>query len=294
MKPKLTIPAVKLPRIPLIQYRLPYVGWRIPMPHTEKRMGLVLGVSVTVTAVAIVLAVLFAIQGTGIRAPLWPEPGYYDVGAAYEKGLKAPKVGLAIKGNAQTLNLNFDGGPRVEYLRFSGASFGAPSGLTSAFLVTADTVQTGGVAAYLRCEEVIFNSVKAPTFELTDSTVFDMILGFSTADGKSVTITGTGAAAVGFGGSRGAMELTTRTSYDRVIIDVGSTNAECGILELTNVGMFGAGMNMGALQVGTWTITGDSQFGTGDGINTPDFVFGSGVQVKNLTDDMVEDDVNVR
>jgi hypothetical protein len=303
VKPKLTIPGIKAPRIPPVrwriptfQYTLPYVGWRIPMLGFHGHARLVLAGSMTMTAVAIVVAILFAIQGAGIKPPQWPAPAAYSASETIALGEAQITLGKPLKGATQTLQLNI-AGARLQDIIIQGVDIGKASGLSNAILITGDLNVTGDHVSYLECEEVIFDGLVATSLTINEGEAYRLSMSLSTADGKSVspTISST-PDDIRFGGARGALKVDKvegPATYDRIVIDVGATTATCRTLEFKNVRAFGAGVTVSGVKTGSLSII-RSLIGSGSGINTADLTIESSFLVGSFSDSTTEQGVSVK
>jgi hypothetical protein len=309
VKPKLTIPGIKGPRIPpvrwrvpivrwripTIQYRVPYVGWRIPMLGFHGHARLVLAAAVTMTSVAFVIAILFAIQGAGIKPPQWPAPAAYSASETIALGEAQITLGKPLKGRTQTLQLNI-AGARLENIIIENVDIGKASGLTNSILVTGDLNVTGDHVAYLECEEVIFDGLVATSLAINEGEAYRLSMSLSTADGKSVspTISST-PDDITFGGARGALKVdkVEGATYDRIVIDMGATTATCQKLEFKNVRAFGAGVSINGIKTGSLSIV-NSLIGSGSGINTADLTVGNTFLVGSFSDSTAEQGVSVK
>ena len=309
MKPKVTIPGIKGPRIPPVrwrvpmlhwriptfQYRIPYVGWRIPMLGFHGHARLVLAAAVTMTSVAFVIAILFAIQGAGIKPPQWPAPAAYSASETIALGQFEITLGKPLTGRTQTLQLNI-AGARLENIIIENVDIGKASGLTNAILVTGDLNVTGDHVSYLECEEVIFDGLVATSLAINEGEAYSLSMSLSTADGKSVspTISST-PDDIRFGGARGALKVdkVEGATYDRIVIDMGATTATCKKLEFKNVRAFGAGVSINGVKAGSLSIV-NSIIGSGSGINTADLTVGNTFLVGSFSDSTAEQGVSVK
>jgi hypothetical protein len=255
MRIKWRVRVPRLPGVPMARVRLPYLGWRFPLPRAEGKGGVALAVSLLVTGISVTLAILFAIQGSGIRPPEWPAPAAYSAADTAALGQDAIYQGRPLEGaETQTLQLNV-AGARLLDLTLEGLQLGKSAGLTHALLVTGDQDATGDLLAHLICESVIIDGLRASSLTLAQGESYELIMATSTADGKSVSPTlSSDPDDIVYGGSRGALKVAavTDATYDRVIIDVGSSDALCRTLKLTGVSAYGAGVFLGAIK--TWKV----------------------------------------
>ena len=279
---KIRIPSirVRLPRVPALPtfdlaWRLG-LGVKIPrhLHILRHRRGALLA---TVAVVALTLGVggLYAIRGIE-TAPTWPDPAVYHGDVAQAAGRDQVQVGKAFPSHerTQTLQLNIPG-VRCETIRFEDVSVGKATGLTHAIVVTADATK------YLELEELTIDGLIATSLDIYDSQIYEMVITASTADGASVSPTLSGTPlAITVGSVRGALGVgvVKDSTFDRIIIDAGATDATCQKLEFVNVKAFGAGVYLSNLKVNRFTLT-NSVIGSGNGINTADVTVGASVLV---------------
>jgi hypothetical protein len=279
IKPK----SIPFPSIKMVYPRLPMVGWRVPLitlptvgQNRLKSTFLAVGLGVG----ALAIGIYFSVQGLQ-DSPTWPDPAVYEAGQTQRVGDATIHIGQRHKIATQTLRLNV-AGARIETIRFENVSIGKATGLTDSILITGDLNQTGDLIAYLRCETVSFDGLVSPMFSFTQSEVFDLVIASSTADGASLSQTLNNTPIdITFASTRGSLNVprVKDSTFDRIIIDVGASDATCKTLEFINVLAFGAGVSVGAVKAGTFVVE-NSLIGTGDGINTPDFVVADTVLVQ--------------
>jgi hypothetical protein len=237
-------------------------------------------VAIIVSSAVLGIGIYFTVHGLS-QPPVWPESAVYDASLSQNLGNASVRVGKPHKTATQTLQLNI-AGARIDTIRFENLSIGKASGLTNSILVTGDLNVTGDLVAYLRCETVSFNGLVAPLFTLSETQAYDLVVASTTADGASLSPTLSSTPVdITVGSTRGTLNVprVKDSTYDRIIIDVGASDATCKTLEFINVQAFGAGVSVGAVKAGTFTMT-NSYIGTGDGINTPDLVIANTVLVQ--------------
>lgn len=190
---------------------------------------------------------------------------------------------------SQTLKLNLSGA-RIDNLTISGVDLGKATGLTNVLELSSPT------AAKSQFDSVTIDGLVCPSFTLSDSNIGNLVITNNTADGNSFTVTfGTPTSPV-IGSSRGraTVPAITTSTYDRLILDNGTSGGDVTTLNLTNIKAFGGACVVKHVAAGTVTLT-NMTIGDGTGINTPSFTVASTVTVGTFqSTGNVEKSVTVR
>jgi len=273
---------IKLPRLPSVPLpRFPTIG--------KVRMGGWNAISLSLLAVGLGLSLtmFFVITSTGGTSPIWP-----DKGAEY---ILPNEIGRWLPPDAegrpsQTIQVNIADGALISELSFTNVSLGK-TGLTACFQIVRDG---GNATGFLFVDELIMTGVSAPTFSMANTEVGTLILAGS-ADGRTngATLDNTISEQV-VGSTRGAGSFTaSNASADRVIISILG-DATVQTLSLDNVSCSVGEFDFDHIKAGTITQDSTSRFGTGSGINSPDYVLEASVLYRSSTDSMVDEPVTVR
>lgn len=253
-----------------VTFSLPSFGTRLPS-ITKLRLplpgGIYLGggklIAASLSTVALgFLAATFLLISTGDQELVWPATGAVYTGL-YPIGERIPGD---VDGPSHTLQLNL-GGVSFGDILFEDMSLGK-AGLTSSIQITATST-----AFFLECERVVFDNVEAPTFDLANSEIYSFIAGTSTVDGFTYSPTAsTTIQNIVSGSLRGTASLEARGgTADRIILDLGSSNAKCATLTFRNVRTGTGGIDVDQIKAGTFEFI-NSTIGSGSGINNADWI----------------------
>jgi hypothetical protein len=255
----------RLPGIKLVQIRLPFVGWKLPIPHLPvvgRRPLQSIGIAVGISALLITGAIFFAISGVN-QAPSWPGPGVY-VGES-NVGQDAPR---ALPGS---LDLTLPA--RTNQLILENLEIGKDAGLTNVFEI--GTPNTGD---YIYISVMTADGMVCPRFIISTSDISTASFTDNQADGHAFTILGGNPDDIHVGIRGARSRSATSTSYDKIIIRGNGANAQINTLIVKNVRAFGGACDFSNLRIGSLYVV-NSIVGTGDGINNNDFGFGQSVTV---------------
>ena len=163
------------------------------------------------------------------------------------------------------------GGARVSTLNFEDISLGKPSGLAVGLQIVGTTANT------LQCDEIILDGVEAPTFSLSNSRIYELVIKDNAADGLSISpALSSTASDIEVGSSRGALSIpaATNSTYDRIIIDTSAADSVCEKLTLKNIKLYGTysgkAVDLQNIDAGKLTIQ-NSVIGDGTGIDSASF-----------------------
>lgn len=279
--PKIRLPKVRLPRLPLP--KVP--GIKKIQTSGVKPVFFVVGVM----AVSFTLALFFVINFTGVGAPIWPEAGGSYFLPTSEVGHWLPLDVNEPERQSQTIKVNLAIGAQIDTLSFTDVSLGK-TGLTACFQVARDGATTG----FLYVGTLTLTGVSAPSFDMANTEVGTLTLA-GTADGRTngATLDNTiGEHVINSVRGAGSFAATDATA-DMVIINLlGSATVKT--LSLTNVACSVGGFDLDWIKAGTIVQDATSRFGTGTGINSPDYVLQSSVLYRISTDGMVDAPVTVK
>lgn len=240
-------------------------------------------------AAVIAIAIFFSIRGLN-AAPIWPQPALYNaslvepdhnvqVGQDWAQFLNAETPAEVRALQTMTLQLNLSGA-RAADITLSGLDIGKSSGLTDALQIVGST----GGGNNLVCDEIIIDGLEATTLHLGNSEIYVLNVTNVIADGLSIspTLSSTPKDIV-VQSIRGTVSVpaVTNSTYDRIIIDVQSSDGFCRKLTLSNISAFGAGINLDDIHAGTLTIQ-NSIIGNGSGIDTASFTIADTVKIQQL------------
>ena len=271
---KIGLPKFRIPKLN-IQVKIPDVGIAIPKVITRVSVGgrfkKMAGVSLSVAALVVVVAIAFAAVGVE-QAITFPTAAEYTVGA----GDKYVGIGQDF-GNSpetQTLKLNI-GGARIDGIIIDDLEVGS-SAVSESLKIT-----TGSASIWLECDEVIIDNLVAPSLTVRNSEIYSLTVNDNEADGNSFSPTlANGITDVTVSSTRGAVDMPaiTNSDYDRIWIDVQTTSAQCAQLQIKNVSAYGAPVVLDQIKAGSMIIK-NSRIGDGDGIDAADFVLESTVKI---------------
>lgn len=129
----------------------------------------------------------------------------------------------------------------------------------------------------LQCDEIILDGVEAPTFSLSNSRIYELVIKDNAADGLSISpALSSTASDIEVGSSRGALSIpaATNSTYDRIIIDTSAADSVCEKLTLKNIKLYGTysgkAVDLQNIDAGKLTIQ-NSVIGDGTGIDSASF-----------------------
>ena len=240
-------------------------------------------------AAVIALAIFFSVRGLN-AAPIWPQPALYNasilepnasvqVGQDWAQFLNDETPAEVRALQTMTLQLNLSGA-RASDITLSGLDIGKASGLTDALQIVGST----GGGHNLVCDEIIIDGLEATTLHLGNSEVYVLNVTNVIADGLSIspTLSSTPKDIV-VQSIRGTVSVpaVTNSTYDRIIIDVQSSDGFCRKLTLSDISAYGAGINLDDIHAGTLTIQ-NSIIGDGTGIDSASFTIADTVKIQQL------------
>lgn len=281
------LPRVRLPRLPQVfTIRAPQVSIRIPRIGKVRLTGSKpLLWAMVLVAISFAITIFVIIETSGARSPVWPEAG-----GSYL--LPVSKVGEWIEPErtSQTIQVNLADGAQIDTLSFTDVSLGK-TGLTACFQVGR---AAGNNSGFLYVDNFIMTGVSAPSFDMANTEANVLTLA-GKADGRTNggTLDNTISEQV-VGSTRGVGSFTaSNASADRVIISLlGSATVKT--LSLSSVACSVGSFDLDYIRAGTITQDTTSRFGTGSGINSPDYVIQSSVKYKTSTDSMLDEPTTVR
>ena len=273
--PKLTIPKLNMKvGIPDVSIAIPKVISKVSIGGRFKKMA---GVSLSVAALVVVVAIAFAAVGVE-QTKQFPMAAEYTV----EAGDKYVGIGTDIKGSdavdTQTLKLNI-GGARISDIIINDLEVGATTGITHSL-----SISTGGATVWIECDEVLIDNLTAKSLTISNAEIYNLIVQNNKADGNSFSPTlANGIVDVTLNSTRGTVNIPeiSGSDYDRIHIDA-ATSAQCRKLHIKNVSSYGFPVLIDHIKAGTVTIT-NSQIGSGSGIDSADFIIANTVKISGST-----------
>ena len=271
--PKFRIPKVGVEvRLPGFSLAIPRLITRVTIGGQFKKMA---GVSITVAALVVVVAVTFAVVGVE-QAKQFPMAAEYTMD---ERTTNVP-IGLDPSSDSpetQTLKLNI-GGARINNIIIDDINVGNAT-ITQSLKTT-----TGGATVFIECDEVLIDNLVAKKLTLATSEIYNLVVKDNKADGNSFSPTvANGILDITVTSNRGAVDLPaiTGSDYDRIWIDA-ATAATCAKLTIKNVNSYQGVVDLSNIKAGTMTIQ-NSTIGSGTGINNADFIIASTTKVSSST-----------
>jgi hypothetical protein len=275
---RIRLPKFRIPKIG-IEVRLPGFSLAIPRLITRVTIGgqfkKMVGVSFTIAALVVVIAVTFAVVGVE-QAKTFPMAAEYTMN---ERTTSVP-IGLDPSSDSpetQTLKLNI-GGARINSIIIDDINVGNAT-VTQSLKTT-----TGGATVFIECDEVLIDNLVAKKLTLATSEIYNLIVKDNKADGNSFSPTvANGILDITVTSNRGAVDLPsiTGSDYDRIWIDA-ATAATCAKLTIKNVNSYTGVVDLSNIKAGTMTIQ-NSTIGSGTGIDNADFIIASTTKVSTST-----------
>ncbi len=275
---RIRLPKFRIPKIG-IEVRLPGFSLAIPRLITRVTIGgqfkKMVGVSFTIAALVVVIAVTFAVVGVE-QAKTFPMAAEYTMN---ERTTSVP-IGLDPSSDSpetQTLKLNI-GGARINSIIIDDINVGNAT-VTQSLKTT-----TGGATVFIECDEVLIDNLVAKKLTLATSEIYNLIVKDNKADGNSFSPTvANGILDITVTSNRGAVDLPsiTGSDYDRIWIDA-ATAATFAKLTIKNVNSYTGVVDLSNIKAGTMTIQ-NSTIGSGTGIDNADFIIASTTKVSTST-----------
>jgi len=282
---------MKMPKFP----QIPTLTVRIPWPSGVYLSGgkMIFGGVVFIALVA--LSAVFMVANTESPLPVYPDPGTYTViETADGPALKAQRnpVDPQTGQRDHTLRIIL-GGNRTDMISFKNISLGE-TGLTNAIEITNSATTT----YYLKCENVVLDGVQAPTFNLSNSEVYQ-INATSSVEVSGHTISPTLDVAiedVTVGSTRGTGSVTAEDkTVDRIVVDVNSStqDALCNTLLFEDVKTSVGAVDLQQLKVGLMTLK-NLRIGADSDISDSDFIIATSTLYTVLNDGVTDAPVSVQ
>jgi hypothetical protein len=268
--------AMKLPKVgkwegPTFKVSLPkFAGLQV-----KGGVWKVIGIATIIGGLATV-GIFFATTARLDASPIYPDAAVYDAGQAFELNKKELVVGTKNtfdddtpieQRHSQTLRIILSGA-RISTLNFENISLGKATGLATGLLISGTTANT------LICEEIEIDGLETPSFMLEQSRVYQLVVSDNAADGLSFSPTLTSTVPdIEVGSGRGTLSIpdVSNSSYDRIILDMQSSDAVCERLVLKNIKLWGTYSDYAVIlrniDAGKLTIK-NSIIGDGTGINS--------------------------
>jgi hypothetical protein len=286
----ISIPSARLPRFNVPQMRfMSYLS--IPIPKTLRvgsaKMGML---SLLAVAIGFAGTLFLVIAGTNSEK-IWPEAGAeYSlpniVGDALDPDPETPSL------VSQTLRINLADGVRLDKLHLKGLDLGK-SGLTNSFEINRTTGVTG---AFVNVGLFTITNSSAPSLDWANMEVGTLSLAARTDGHTNSAVISSTISHLVIDSDRGSGSYVVENSVvDRVIINLnGDNGATIGEIIVDGVTSSVGGWDWDYLKIGTLTIDSTNQFGSGDGINSPDFVVNDTVKSRSITDNLVDTPIKVQ
>jgi len=277
-----SFPRLSLPRFGM---KLPAIGGiRL---GSSKVKWVVLG-TVLMSASVVGTGMWLAIRDVVSSSYDWPKAG-----AAYALGSSLGTMGAKLDNYedetpSQTLQINLADGVRISTLTFANLDMGR-TGLTDCVVV-----QRGAGTGYLYVDDIVMTGVSAPSLDWANSEIGTLTIAGST-DGHTfgATIDSTIADQV-IVSTRGSGTFEAQdSSVDRLILSLAG-DATVGTLSFTDVACSVGGWNIDYVRASTLTQDATSQFGTGDGIDSADYVLQSTLSYRAATDNLIDTPTKVQ
>jgi len=239
--------------------------------------GLGAGAAGTIITIGVVLFMVVISPSYAII----PEPGTYDIEQNGHRSIFPTEEG------DHSLDLTIDGA-RVTSLTLENLDVGK-DGLTNVLEIsgTGDTQIESLTIDGLRCGTLTLSDIAAHRLIYTDNDAdgnsFAPQLGVPAPDDVTVS------------SSRGAGSISAvGNSYDKIVVQGGASGGIIKDFTITDVRTFGGDCVLSDMEIGTLQMT-NMVVGTGDGINTPDFLIEATVTYQFQTGDRnTESAINVQ
>ena len=286
-----SIPSARLPRFNIPQLRI-LSALRIPMPTTLRIGSAKAGLtSLVVVGIGFAGTLFLVIAGTNSEM-LWPEAGAeYSLPNIVGNPLPPdPETPTLIN---QTLRINLADNVRLDKLHLKNLDLGK-SGLTNSFEINRTTGVTG---AWVNVGVFTITNSSAPSLDWANMEVGTLTMGAAKVDGhtNSSVVNSTISSLVVDSDRGSGSYVAENSTVDRVIINMnGANGATIGEIIVDGVTSSVGAWDWDYLKIGTLTLDGTNQFGSGSGINDPDFVVNDTVKARSITDNLVDTPITVK
>jgi len=302
MKPrKIRLPHITV-KLPALTAKLSaitsVVGPRLPSLRLPSLSGVHLGggklVFFSLGSVALGFLLTFFLVTSEGEELVWP-----DAGAVYmapsKVGIRLPvdtEQAAEVPRRSQTLQINLPPGIRINEITIKDTSIGTP------WLTT--VIQIAGLSSTstLNIDEFVIKNSEFPTMDWANSDIhtWNATSSVRAAGYTAGATAATSTAEVVIGSTReSASYVKTSGTVDRVIILLNAEGKDALISRLTldgvraSVGAFDADY----LEIGTLTFE-NIQVGDDGDVNSADLVFNSSVNIKNINENILEDNIFIR
>ena len=286
----ISIPSARWPKVNVPQLRI-LSALRIPLPTTLRfgsaRTGLL---SLGVVAIGFAGTLFLVIAGTNSEM-LWPEAGAeYNLPSVVGNPLPPDPETPALVN--QTLRINLADNVRLDKLHLKNLDLGKAS-LTNAFQINRSTGVTG---AMVNVGLFTITNSSAPSLDWANMEIGTLTMGARTDGHTNSAVINSTISNLVVDSDRGAGSYVAENStVDRVIINLnGDNGATIGEIIVDDVDASVGAWDWDYLRIGTLTIDGTNQFGSGDGINIADFVVNDTVKSRSITDNLVDTPIKVQ
>jgi hypothetical protein len=242
---------------------------------TNRKLFLSMGFGFALVAGIVVILITLASPTPEARIP---DPGVYQ--------LPQSEVSKVPPGETGSFSLTLAGG-RYNEITIKDTHIGQVTGLTNVFEIGAST-------GSIYVDAMTVDGLTCPKFMLSSSEVHTATYTDNVADGNDFSLSGGSPSDITIQSERGGKSyVIDQDTYDKIKIDA-TADVEIAALVIQNVRAFGGICDFSDLKIGTLNVI-NSVVGTGDGIATKDFGFGSGVTIGSFTStNNVETELDVR
>jgi hypothetical protein len=286
----ISIPSARLPKLNIPQFR--FMSWlSVPIPKALQVGGAKMGLtSLVVVAIGFAGTIFMVVAGTNTEI-LWPEAGAeYNLPSVVGNPLPPDPETPALVN--QTLRINLADNVRLDKLHLKNLDLGKAS-LTNAFQINRSTGVTG---AMVNVGVFTITNSSAPSLDWANMEVGTLTMGAKTDGHTNSAVINSTISNLVVDSDRGSGSYVAENStVDRVIINLnGDNGATIGEIIVDDVDASVGAWDWDYLKIGTLTIDGTNQFGTGDGINEPDFIINDTVKSRSVTDNLVDTPLKVQ
>ena len=286
----ISIPSARLPRFNIPQFKV--MSWlSVPIPKALRVGGAKMGLtSLVVVAIGFAGTIFMVIAGTNTEI-LWPEAGAeYNLPSVVGNPLPPDPETPALVN--QTLRINLADNVRLDKLHLKNLDLGKAS-LTNAFQINRSTGVTG---AMVNVGVFTITNSSAPSLDWANMEIGTLTMGAKTDGHTNSAVINSTISNLVVDSDRGSGSYVAENStVDRVIINLnGDNGATIGEIIVDDVDASVGAWDWDYLKIGTLTIDGTNQFGTGDGINDPDFIINDTVKSRSITDNLVDTPLKVQ
>jgi len=286
----ISIPSARLPRFNIPQFKV--MSWlSVPIPKALRVGGAKMGLtSLVVVAIGFAGTIFMVIAGTNTEI-LWPEAGAeYNLPSVVGNPLPPDPETPALVN--QTLRINLADNVRLDKLHLKNLDLGKAS-LTNAFQINRSTGVTG---AMVNVGVFTITNSSAPSLDWANMEIGTLTMGAKTDGHTNSAVINSTISNLVVDSDRGSGSYVAENSVvDRVIINLnGDNGATIGEIIVDDVDASVGAWDWDYLRIGTLVIDGTNQFGTGDGINEPDFIINDTVKSRSITDNLVDTPLKVQ